>query len=1257
MLKKEKRHAGRFACLLLGTVFLFGNSAPYIRTANAATEGVKEEITTLSSEITDMDLGGYVGENLKGNIQNWQLTAYENNPNIIEQIALGGKGRVSFSSVLGTDWFGVDNYYAIDVAQTADEISEKYIGTALMYSPKKADAYRGDAGYRLDSAMYPGIRDWTGTKEAWVFIDASNYGADVYLRFNFEEGEPDSALWDAFTPIQGVKGRLISAIDGAEGESTYQWYDAYGDAFFKIDKGFKGFLALPFSNDGFWRYAGDGNSTVDGKNVRQLTIAVGGATQEAVGTPLYFAFAKVGEYADGLTVPFEKGLAVSDKFVNVLPVSPYTFVLDINVYMGAYVGALYDDWDVYFTTNYRGHSGNSLGWTLKSVPDAFNDRDIRFANDPNAITDWTGAKELWVYADASEVSSEVQVRIAFEENAVGRESYSLKDGATVYLLKNGEDTYRTRQVSVHSGGYVTLPAKFAGYIRLPLNADTFGCYWQENGNNVLDISNVVQFQMAIGGGQEMVGKTVYLDDFTVVGDVNGEKLHPSMYLGSNPADGSNAETAWKYVDTAYTAKKVWSMDGLAERNNYTGGIMIWYGEFVGKLLTGMAYSYKATADADLKAAADKIVEDLAKAQGADGYLGTYTGVARFSIGQNNWDLWNHYHCITGLLEWYAITGNQTALDVAKKAIDCVYETFKDRSYLVAGGFETNRGIAHGYAQMYQATGEEKYLAEAERIIMQDCQDVKGWYKTALADGNFYQTSSSRWEVLHMIMTLKILYEETGNTEYFTVMDQIWHNILELDIHNTGGFTTNEGACGDPYRTGVIETCCTIAWMAFTNEYYKIAKTVEVADEFERSYYNGMLGSLLDNDKYTTYNTPMNGVQGTAGGYDGRKVPSQQDISFQYNSGSPDFNCCQANLARGLGQIVEWAALTDGNALYLNYYGESNIRTQVGGKAVALKQETNYPVSGSVAITVGELAEDTQFALKLRIPGWAFGSKIKVNGEACADVVAGEYYTIDRTWKNGDVIQLELAMQMHYWTGAAGVSGYTSVYYGSVLMTLDKSFAPQYNQNTTFTVAQLEAMEISDGSAVGAMLIGTVKIGNDTVKLIDFASAGKYNGESAPATYWSWLKVADAPAAKNNGLPIWQNSDRNKVFFGENIDYAKASFYAGDTVTFTVAVPDGKQVDEVKVSTGAEVTEAAGAYTFTMPDEEEVSVWVTFKDDETSDDPVNPPAEDPGEDDPVNPPADDPQEDKGGCGSVAVGGACVALIGAAFAAMALRKRNR
>ncbi|MGD9813347.1 MAG: beta-L-arabinofuranosidase domain-containing protein [Bacilli bacterium] len=737
-----------------------------------------------------------------------------------------------------------------------------------------------------------------------------------------------------------------------------------------------------------------------------------------------------------------------------------------------------------------------IGWTMEYLPNSFGDRDFRFCNDPAAICDWTGAKELWIHIDASEISGPTSFRVAFEEDHIGRESFALVENQTVYLYNNGIRSNAT----IESGGYVPIPQEFVGYLAIPLDSVHYAKYWGENGNDALDLDNVVQFQLAVKGTSASIANTFYINDFAILGDVNG---------GSLP-DG---------IESSYSYKIVWNIENLVNATSSTNvpSSLAWYGEFVGKLLTGIAFSYKAHPDESLVTAANSIIDDLFAAQGEDGYLGVYTGTARYSIGSSNWDLWNQYHAIVGLAEWYKITGNQKALLIAKKALDCIYNTFHERSYIVRGGFETNRGIAHGYAILYQITKEEKYLAEAERIILIDCQDDTGWYKFALEEKSFYTSSSARWEVLHMMMTLGILFEETKNQEYYAVMEFLWNDILATDIHNSGGFTTNEGAIGDPYIEGVIETCCTIAWAAFTNEYYKTNREVKTVDELERSYFNGLLGALTDDDKYCTYNTPVNGIQGTCGHYDGRRVKSQQDISFQFNSGSPDMNCCQANFARGIGQIAEWASLSDGPALYVNYYGTSSIETKVKGKDVTIKETTNYPLDGKVKLTISGLADDTTFDLKLRVPSWSANSTVNYDGNIY-ECTSGEYFSINKKWHNGDEVELNIGMQFTCWKGQEIQSDFTSVYYGPILLTLD-----EYNQNKSGSIYEFDRMfhivntdfasaTISSGATSGAWMYVDVPVGNQSfIRLIDFASAGKYNGASQPSSYYSWLTIDNAPA--------------------------------------------------------------------------------------------------------------------------------------------------
>lgn len=773
------------------------------------------------------------------------------------------------------------------------------------------------------------------------------------------------------------------------------------------------------------------------------------------------------------------------------------------------LGTDYFNVDSYYDLDIKEKDGKKyIGWTLKYVPGSFGDRDIRYSNDPFSITDWTGAKEFWIHVNNSEVNNATGLRLCFEDDSIGRESFNLREGKTIKLYSSTTPI----EVDVETNGYISIPSGFNGYIAIPLNDEYFECYWCEGGNERVDISNVAQFQIAVRGTSDNLNKTFYLNDFAVVGDVSGNDLPLGITLENN-----------------YKYKIVWNISHLDVRSQDSSSQpsgLPWYGEFVGKLLTGIAFSYKATRDETLVTSASKIIEDLKAAQGTDGYLGVFKGSARYSIGSSNWDLWNQYHCIVGLLEWYRITNDQDALAIAKKAIDCVYKTFKNRSYLVNGGFETNRGIAHGYALMYQTTKDIKYLNEAEKIIMQDCQDVNGWYKTALRGGSFFKSSSARWEVLHMIMTLGILFEETQKQEYYDVMSHIWYDIQSTDVHNDGGFTTNEGAIGDPYRDGVIETCCTIAWAAFTNEFYKYSKEVEVADELERSYFNGILGALLDDDKYCTYNTPMNGIQGLSGGYDGRRVKSQQDISFQYNSGSPDMNCCQANFARGIGQISEWACLTDGPALYLNYYGNSKITTIVNGLEVSINQTTSYPLNGNIKIRISGLRKPANFDLLLRIPSWSDGATIMCDGKTY-ESIQGEYYRISRIWHNDDEVVVNLKMQFTYWAGGYSKAGYSSIYYGPILFTLDEYYLNKYcqgisfNKNLELYSDDFEKVTVENGSGINCWAYIDVPYRDKVVRLVDFASAGKYNGQSTPSPYYSWIIVNGVYSTYVDPIDIWK----------------------------------------------------------------------------------------------------------------------------------------
>ncbi len=542
------------------------------------------------------------------------------------------------------------------------------------------------------------------------------------------------------------------------------------------------------------------------------------------------------------------------------------------------------------------------------------------------------------------------------------------------------------------------------------------------------------------------------------------------------------------------------------------GLMACQNEYFGKHLTGMAHLYLTTKDAALKAAGDDLVEQLNQAQGKDGYLGVERRALRLGAQNGNWDIWGHYHIIYGLLQWYKATGSVCALRMAVSAADYCVRAFDQAPTYAVGSEFANYAICHAYAVLYQETGDPKYLAEAKRIIFDDWPKHGNWLNDAIAGKDFYQSDEPRWETLHSVMALGSLCEITGDTLYRDMLGTIWHSILKTDRHNSGAFATYEKAVGQPYDNNGIETCSCVAWAALTTEYLRLTGDALAADELELTYFNTLLGALMDNLRDVTYNTPM----------DGTRISTQEDLDWAYNSGVPDFNCCQANACRALGCLSQWAALTDETSLSVNYYGPCAIRTRTpGGQEIVLTVQSDYPRRGSIQITLSGMERPEAFDLRLRIPAWSRKNAVAVNGVPRAGIVPGTYLNIPGPWKNGDTICLELELSVHYWVGESRVEGKTSVYYGPILLTLDSRFNGPDASSAWLTAEALSSLQVRAGTDSGCWLLADLTAEDNTpVTLIDFASAGK-----SKAVYQSWLNVRHGLSViprVSDGTPVWLN---------------------------------------------------------------------------------------------------------------------------------------
>jgi uncharacterized protein len=558
------------------------------------------------------------------------------------------------------------------------------------------------------------------------------------------------------------------------------------------------------------------------------------------------------------------------------------------------------------------------------------------------------------------------------------------------------------------------------------------------------------------------------------------------------------------------------LEMFADRERKPGrNLLPWSGEFVGKYLCSSILSYRLLGDPRQRALIQRVAHELMANQGPDGYLGPFDANNRLT--GRNWDIWGHYWAIRALLLYREEFGDQEALRVARRAADLLVDKFLDKGIALTndGSFgQMNYAVIHAFTALYRATGEARYLAMARWITRQWDRPGAGLYlRFALAGREMYEFPGNRWESLHDFQGLHEIYLLTGEPGFGQAARHIWNSILKGDRHNTGGFTSGERTTGNPYDTGAIETCCTIAWIDWTIDMLRLEGDSRIADELELSTFNGMMGGQHPSGRWWTYDTPM----------DGTKKASAHSIVFQARAGSPELNCCSVNGPRGLGLIGEWALLGSEKGLVLNYYGPSTLRaTTPGGQLSAIEQKTQYPKDGDVKIGL-LLARPEKFELRLRIPSWSANTRVAVNGATVA-AKAGTYLLLDREWSSGDRIEVALDLSFHFWAGEREQDAKTSVYRGPLLLAFDTL----HNEADIERVPELDGARLEGVAETSSrmykpwVLLKFAGAGGQSVRLCDFATAGAYG-----TNYKTWLPVRNVkPVPYGRRGPVWVNRPAN-----------------------------------------------------------------------------------------------------------------------------------
>ena len=244
--------------------------------------------------------------------------------------------------------------------------------------------------------------------------------------------------------------------------------------------------------------------------------------------------------------------------------------------------------------------------------------------------------------------------------------------------------------------------------------------------------------------------------------------------------------------------------------------------------------------------------------------------------------------------------------------------------------------------------------------------------------------------------------------------RLWDVLVSTQLYITGGIGQSQEcerfsfAYDLPNETNYNETCASIGLLRWAYRMFQWDLDGKYIDMIERTLYNGILsGVSYQGDKFFYANYmevyPAYFNEGSA-------VLQKDDRLSPVRKKLFNCSCCPANVARTVAMLGGYLYSVDEEGIYVHLYENSTASIEVKEETVELTQVTNYPWDEMVGIDV-KCQENSRFALNLRIPGWCKEWAVSINGQKCEYTYDHGYAALKRQWKNGDHIELHLAMDV------------------------------------------------------------------------------------------------------------------------------------------------------------------------------------------------------------------------------------------------------
>jgi len=464
-----------------------------------------------------------------------------------------------------------------------------------------------------------------------------------------------------------------------------------------------------------------------------------------------------------------------------------------------------------------------------------------------------------------------------------------------------------------------------------------------------------------------------------------------------------------------------------------------------KTVEGASFSLSLFPDPALKKYIDSLITIVGKAQEPDGYLYTARTINPNDVhpwaGTERWEkerelsheLYNAGHLYEAAAAHYIATGQKNLLNIALKNADLVCSVFgpAPEQKKVAPGHEV---VEMGLVKLYRITGNKKYLETAKFFVEQrghyNGYDPKS--KDPWKNGSYWQDDKpvvDQDEAEGHAVRAGYLYSAmadvaalTGDKQLLNAIDKIWENEVTKKIYVQGSV----GAKGDgerfgenyelPNATAYNETCAAIANVYFNHRMFMLHGESKYIDVLEKTLYNGLISGVGMDGKSFFYTNAMQ-IKNSL---------SHRDMEAERSGWFP-CSCCPTNVVRLIPSVPGYVYAQKDNDVYVNLFISGNADLTVNNKLVQIVQQNNYPWDGALKFNIAPKSP-LAFNLLVRIPGWAQNQaipsdlykfekasdkkiEIKINGQPVEYTMQNGYAVLNKTWKKGDAVEVNLPMEV------------------------------------------------------------------------------------------------------------------------------------------------------------------------------------------------------------------------------------------------------